>query len=223
MELVRIDLKPILEDIVDGTLETTTELNTRSTNDRARGNHTGTQSITTITETDTAKIMTSAERDKLTGIEANATADQTSAEIKALYESEGNTNAYADTDKTKVGHITVTQAIDLDSMKTDVAANKTKVTNVTTDLSLGTNNGTTLVVESSDGTDVTLPAAADTVAGLFSSADKNKLDGVEVNAKDDQIASEVNSNAGGNLASTNVQAALEELQSKIDTINEGEW
>ena len=44
---------------------------------------------------------------KLSGIESGATADQTGAEIKALYEAEANTNAYSDTDKNKVASVNV--------------------------------------------------------------------------------------------------------------------
>lgn len=61
-------------------------------------------------------------------------------------------------------------------------ANNAKVSNVTTDLSLGTNTGTTLGVNSSDGADITLPAAATGVAGLLSGDDKDKLDGVAPSA-----------------------------------------
>lgn len=39
---------------------------------------------------------------KLAGIEANATADQTGAEIKALYEAETNTNVYTDAEQSKL-------------------------------------------------------------------------------------------------------------------------
>jgi hypothetical protein len=42
---------------------------------------------------------------KLDGIEAGATADQTAAEIKTAYESNANTNAYTDAEKSKLGGI----------------------------------------------------------------------------------------------------------------------
>tara|TARA_R110002049_G_scaffold281767_2_gene461420 strand:- start:191 stop:2278 length:2088 start_codon:yes stop_codon:yes gene_type:complete len=77
----------------------------------------------------------------------------------------------------------------------------------------GVSNG---VVTSDTGTDATIPLADGTNAGLFSAAQKTKLDGIETNAKDDQIASEVVSSASGNLVATNVQSALEELQGDID-------
>lgn len=62
------------------------------------------------------------DKTKLDGLETGATADMTGAEIKAAYEGEGNTNAYTDADAAKVGHLTVTQAVDLDQMETDIAA-----------------------------------------------------------------------------------------------------
>lgn len=45
------------------------------------------------------------DKTKLNGIETGATADQTGAEIKALYEAESNTNAYTDAEKTKLNGI----------------------------------------------------------------------------------------------------------------------
>ena len=42
---------------------------------------------------------------KLDGIEAGATADQTAAEIKTAYESNANTNAFTDAQKTKLSGI----------------------------------------------------------------------------------------------------------------------
>lgn len=43
----------------------------------------------------------------------------TAAGIKAAYESNPNTNAFTDADKAKVGYITVTKAVDLDTLVTD--------------------------------------------------------------------------------------------------------
>jgi hypothetical protein len=45
-----------------------------------------------------------ADATKLAGIEDNATADQTGAEIKAAYEGEANTNAFTDAEKTLLGN-----------------------------------------------------------------------------------------------------------------------
>lgn len=55
--------------------------------------------------TTTNKFITQAEKDKLANIESNATADQTGAEIKIVYESEADTNAFTDTDHAKLDGI----------------------------------------------------------------------------------------------------------------------
>ena len=52
----------------------------------------------------TAKFTTQADIDKLAGIEANATADQTAAEIKIAYESNADTNAFTDAEKTNLSN-----------------------------------------------------------------------------------------------------------------------
>ena len=116
-------------------------------------------------------------------------------------------------DATQAGVMTKAQAIKLEGIDEGAA------TNVTTNLSTDQSSATQVIVESSDGTDATIASATQTIAGVMSAADKTKLDGVEDNAKDDQNASEVISSASGNLASTNVQDALEELQGDIDSIN----
>ena len=79
----------------------------------------------------------------------------------------------------------------------------------------GVSNG---VITNDSGDNATIPLADGTNAGLFSAAEKTKLAGIEANAKDDQIASEVVSSASGNLTSTDVQSALEELQGDIDSL-----
>ena len=51
----------------------------------------------------TNKFTTASEISKLATIEASATADQTGAEIKSLYEAEADTNAFTDAEQTKLG------------------------------------------------------------------------------------------------------------------------
>lgn len=112
----------------------------------------------------------------------------------------------------------------LSSAKFDeIEANTLKVSdinhNVSTDLSISNITSTTLDVSSSDGTDATIPSATITEAGLMSAADKAILDGIT--DTDDQTASEVAVTPVGNLASTDVQAALQELQGDIDALPGG--
>lgn len=58
-------------------------------------------------------------------------ANLTAASIKTQYESNTNTNAYTDAEAAKVGFITVTQAVDLDTIESDTTTNNAKVTNAT--------------------------------------------------------------------------------------------
>ena len=69
-----------------------------------------THAATDITETSTKKVMTDVERTKLDGIEADATADQTAAQIKTAYE--GEVNAFTDTQFTKLDGIETSATAD---------------------------------------------------------------------------------------------------------------
>lgn len=68
------------------------------------GTHNVTE-LSDVTDAGSGAIITSSERTKLTGIEDNATADQTGAEIKTAYEGESDTNAFTDAEKTKLGTV----------------------------------------------------------------------------------------------------------------------
>lgn len=95
---------------------------------------------------------------------------------------EGTTNLFlTSAEETKLGFISVTQAVDLDTMESDIATNNAKVSNVTTDLST-TTAASTVTVNSSDGTDATISGATTSVAGVMTSSDKTKLDGIETSA-----------------------------------------
>lgn len=63
-----------------------------------------------------------------------------------------------------------------------ISDNTAKVTNVSTDLGIGTRTATTMVVTSSDGNDATLLAANTTQAGLMSDTQFDKLDAIEASA-----------------------------------------
>ncbi|MCF6331052.1 MAG: hypothetical protein L3I99_05835, partial [Sulfurimonas sp.] len=109
---------------------------------------------------------------KLDTIEENATADQTDLEIKVAYENNTNTNAYTDIDLSKLLNISVSQPIDLDNIGGNT------VTNLSYTASLL--NG---IVESSDGTDATIPlVVSGGNAGLSAGSDKAKLDSIETSS-----------------------------------------
>lgn len=63
----------------------------------------------------------------------------------------------------------------IETMDTAIGLNTDKNTNVSTNLSLGTGNATTEIIESSDGTNVTLIEADTTNAGILGSAKWNEI------------------------------------------------
>lgn len=64
------------------------------------------------------------------------------------------------------------------------------------------------------GQELELLKASASNDGVMSSEDKSKLDGIEASAKDDQSAAEVPFTPAGNIAASQVQAAIEELDSE---------
>ena len=145
--------------------------------------------------TTTNKWATAAEKTKVGHISVTQAVDLDTMESDIA--TNNAKNSYPSADATKVGHISVTQAVDLDTMESDIATNNAKVSNVTTNLTTSTTT-TNVTVNSSDGTDATINAASGTAAGVMTTADKNKLDGIAAGA-------EVNVNADWNAVSGDAQ------------------
>ena len=101
------------------------------------------------------------------------------ADIKSLYENNADTNVYTDADTDKVGYISVTQDVDLDTIESDTASNNAKETNVTTDITIST-TAAVVTVESSDGTNGDIAAANSDNAGIMSKDMFNKLNAIDV-------------------------------------------
>ena len=94
----------------------------------------------------------------------------TPASIKTMYELNADTNEYPDADVTKMGHISVTQAVDLDDIESDTNTNNSKVSNVVGNLSIGSQTATVVRVDTTNGNNVTLPLAVPSLAGIVSNA-----------------------------------------------------
>lgn len=77
-------------------------------------------------------------------------------------------------ESTKLGHISVTQAVDLDTMESNIATNNAKVSNVTTNLSVAASTGDR-VIASSDGTSATIPVVSGTKSGVMTPAQLDTL------------------------------------------------
>ena len=77
--------------------------------------------------------FTTALKNKLDGIEASATADQTGAEIKTAYEGEADTNAFTDAEKTKLSGIETGATADQSAAEIKTAYESNADTNAFTD------------------------------------------------------------------------------------------
>jgi hypothetical protein len=116
-----------------------------------------------------SNVFTDADHTKLNGIEASATADQSNAEILTAIENSVDSVHYVDgsIDTVHIGDDQVTEAKLANSLLAEIDANTAKVTNVATDLT-ATANGTSLTINSSDGSNVALPAATNSAWGIMS-------------------------------------------------------
>ena len=143
----------------------------------------GTDAIIPVATDSVSGVMSASDHTKLTGIETNATADQTGAEIKTAYEAEDDTNAFTDTLKTKLDGISGTNTGDQDlssyqlqpSEGAFVNGDKTKLDGIS-----GTNTG------DQDLSSYQLQPSE----GAFVNGDKTKLDGISgTNTGDQDLSS----------------------------------
>ena len=170
----------------------------------------GTLDFAVASQTD--ENFTTADHAKLDGIESGATADQTASEIKTLYESNSDTNAFTDALQTKlsgveasadvtdtanvVAALSAGSNISIGSDGTIAATDtNTQLSNEQVQdivggmLSGNTESGITVSYQDGDGT-IDFSVASQTDEN-FTTADHSKLDGIEANATADQTASEI--------------------------------
>ena len=203
----------------------------------------GTIDFTVASQTD--QNFTNADHSKLDGIEAGATADQTGAEIKSLYEAEDDTNAFTDALASKLSGIEASATADQTAAEIRTLVDNASDSNVLTDalltklnaiesgatadqtseeiqdivggmLSSNTESGITVTYQDSDGTiDFTVASQTDE---NFTTADHAKLDGIEASATADQSDAEIKT-AYENNSDTN--ALTDALLSKLNGIEAG--
>lgn len=134
-----------------------------------------------ITEGSTNLFLTTSERTKLSGIEANATADQTAAEIRALVESATDSNVFTDADHSKLNGIEASATADQTDAEIKTAYENNSDTNAFTDAEQtklsGIETGAT-----ADQTASEILTAIKTVDGTGSGLDADLLDGNEASA-----------------------------------------
>ena len=188
---------------------------------------TGTDATVPSATTGLAGLQSAADKTKLDGVEASATADQTATEIKTAYESNADTNAFTDADHTKLDGIEASATADqsaaevntsttnfngtLSNTDTTVQAALDTIDNLTItgtdDQTAGeVNTDTTNFGGTLSGADTTVQAALDTI------------DNLTITGTDDQDASEVNTDTAD--FDTALSAADATVQMALDTLDE---
>ena len=130
--------------------------------------------------------------DKLGGIEENATADQTAAEIRTLVESATDSNVFTDADHTKLNGIETAATADQTASEIRTLVESASDSNVFTDADHTKLNG----IEASATADQTAAeirtlVESATDSNVFTDADHSKLNAIEAGATTDQTASEI--------------------------------
>ncbi len=122
----------------------------------------------------------------------------TAEQVKTLYESNPNTNAFTDAEKTKLSGIQAGAQV-----------------NVATNISQGTRTDTTVDINSSTGTGATLFGASTTEAGIMTATDKVKLNNIQAGATANQTDSYLLDRA--NHTGTQPISSVTNLQTSLDS------
>ena len=181
-----------IQDIVGGMVTGNTETGITVTYEDSDG------TLDFVVASQTDENFTTADHSKLDGIEANATADQTGAEIKTAYEAESDTNAFTDALKTKLDGIEASATADQTSEEIQDIVGAM--------LSSNTETGITVTYQDSDGT-IDFAVASQTDEN-FTSADHSKLDGIEASA---DVTDATNVNAAGAVMNSDLDGKGEIL------------
>ena len=160
----------------------------------------------------TANDFTNADHSKLDGIEASATADQSSAEIKAAVEAASDSNTFTDADHSKLNAIEASATADQSDAEIRTAVEAASDSNVFTDADHSKLNAIEASADVTDATNVTAAGAlmdselsdlagvkGVTIStlqvkpseGAFANGDKTKLDAIEASATADQSNAEI--------------------------------
>ena len=132
--------------------------------------------------------------DKLSGIEENATADQTNAEIRAAVEAATDSNVFTDADHSKLNAIEASATADQTASEIRTLVESASDSNVFTDADHSKLNA----IEASATADQTAAeirtlVESATDSNVFTDADHTKLNAIEASATADQTGAEIKS------------------------------
>ena len=109
------------------------------------------------------------------------------------------------------------------NVETAITANTAKATNVSTNLT-ATTHASQITINSSDGNNVVIAEASDTIAGVMSVAHHDKLDGIEASATADQTQADINGLAittVGALGSGTIASGFGNIDNGSSTLDTG--
>jgi len=152
-------------------------------------------SLTDIDSVGSGDIITDAERTKLTGIEAGAEVNPTASEIKTLYESNADTNAFTDAEQTKLLGIEAGAEVNPTASEIKTAYESNANTNAFTDAEQTKLAGIEAGAEvNPTASEIKTAYESNADTNAFTDAEKTKLSGIATGA-------EVNVNADWNAIS----------------------
>jgi len=132
--------------------------------------------------------------DKLSGIEENATADQTDAEIRTAVENATDSNVFTDADHTKLNAIENNATADQTAAEIRTLVESASDSNVFTDADHTKLNGIeTGATADQSNAEIRAAVEAASDSNVFTDADHTKLNGIEASATADQTGAEIKS------------------------------
>lgn len=145
-----------------------------------------------IAETANRKHFSVTEKNKLTGIEQGATADQTGAQIKAAYEAEADTNAYTDAEQSKLAAVEAGATGDQTGAEIKALYEAEADTNAFTDAEqTKLTNIEANATADQTGAEIKTAYEAELDTNAYTDAEKTKLAGIESGATADQTGAEI--------------------------------
>ena len=132
--------------------------------------------------------------DKLSGIEENATADQTDAEIRTAVENATDSNVFTDADHSKLDAIEASATADQTASEIRALVESASDSNVFTDADhTKLNNIEANATADQTNAEIRTAVEAATDSNVFTDADHTKLNGIETSATADQTGAEIKS------------------------------
>ena len=217
-----VSLSETIQDVVGAMVGSNTETGISVAYDDSDG------TLDFVVASQTDNNFTNALKTKLDNLDANATDDQTAAEIRALVESATDSNVFTDADHSKLDGIEASATADQTAAEIRALVESASDSNVFTDADHTKLNA----IEASATADQTaseirtlVGSASD--SNVFTDADHSKLDGIEASADVTLSAISAGTNitisAGGTISATdtNTQLTSEQVQDIVGAMLTG--